>query len=135
MSKCNKCRYITPNIGCCVCLSRSVWFYGSISPSFLVSKQSSFCSNHFWSCLNSYLSFYIQSVYMFLTLYLHTPFSSFVCYSDKSLLIILNVRVARSKKVKKAKFVHKQFQKGQIPKTEKRPNKGQISCKKIVKIT
>jgi len=44
-------------------------------------------------------------------------------------------RVARSKKIKKAKFGHKQFQKGQILKNEKRPNKGQISLKKIVKIT
>jgi len=43
--------------------------------------------------------------------------------------------VARSKKIKKAKFGHKQFQKGQILKNEKSPNKGQISFKKFVKIT
>jgi len=42
-------------------------------------------------------------------------------------------RVARSKKIKKAKFGHKQFQKKPYP--EKWPNKGQISFKKIVKIT
>jgi hypothetical protein len=41
------------------------------------------------------------------------------------------VRVARSQKIKKTKFGHKQFQKGQILKNEKRPNKGQISCKKF----
>jgi hypothetical protein len=33
-----------------------------------------------------------------------------------------NTRVARSKKIKKAKFGHKQFQKDQILKNEKRPN-------------
>jgi len=44
-------------------------------------------------------------------------------------------RVARSKKIKKAKFGHKQFQKGQILKNEKRPNKGQIFFKIFVKIT
>jgi hypothetical protein len=44
-------------------------------------------------------------------------------------------RVARLKKNLKAKFGHKQFQKGQILKNEKRPNKGQISFKKFVKIT
>jgi len=44
-------------------------------------------------------------------------------------------RVARFKKIQKAKFGHNQFQKGQILKNEKRPNKGQISFKKIVKIT
>jgi hypothetical protein len=32
-----------------------------------------------------------------------------------------------------AKFDHKQFQKGQILKNEKRPNKGQISLKKLLK--
>jgi len=37
--------------------------------------------------------------------------------------------------MKKAKFGHKQFQKGQILKNEKRPNKGQISLKKFVKRT
>ncbi len=42
-------------------------------------------------------------------------------------------RVARSKKVKKAKFGHKQLQKGQIMKNEKRPNKGQISIKNLLK--
>jgi hypothetical protein len=39
------------------------------------------------------------------------------------------------KKIKKAKYGHKQFQKGQILKNEKKPNKGQIFFKKIVKIT
>jgi len=43
------------------------------------------------------------------------------------------VRVARSKKIKKAKFGHKQFQKR--PNPEKWPNNGQISFKKFVKIT
>jgi hypothetical protein len=32
----------------------------------------------------------------------------------------------QAQKIKKAKFGHKQFQKGQIIKLEKRPNKGQI---------
>jgi len=40
-------------------------------------------------------------------------------------------RVSRSKK---AKFGHKQFQKRPNPANEKRPNKGQISSKKFVKI-
>jgi hypothetical protein len=35
---------------------------------------------------------------------------------------------------KKAKFGHKQFQKRPNPANEKRPNKGQISNKKFVKI-
>jgi len=42
-------------------------------------------------------------------------------------------RVARSKKIKKAKFCHKQFQKGQILKNVKRPNTGQISFKILLK--
>jgi len=37
-------------------------------------------------------------------------------------------RVARSKKIKKAKFGYKQFQKGQILKNEKRPNFLQKIC-------
>jgi len=37
--------------------------------------------------------------------------------------------------IKKSKFGHKQFQKGQILKNEKRPNKDQISFKKFVKTT
>jgi len=39
----------------------------------------------------------------------------------------MQTRVARFKKIKKAKFGHKQFQKGQILKNEKRPNKGQMA--------
>jgi hypothetical protein len=39
------------------------------------------------------------------------------------------------KNLKKAKFGHKHLQKGQILKNEKRPNKDQISFKKIVKMT
>ncbi len=42
-------------------------------------------------------------------------------------------RVAKSKKNKKAKFGHKQLQKGQILKNEKRPNKGQIFFKNFFK--
>ena len=37
------------------------------------------------------------------------------------------------KKVKKAKFGYKQFQKGQILKSEKRPNKGQFFDEILVK--
>jgi hypothetical protein len=36
---------------------------------------------------------------------------------------------------KNAKFGHKQFKKGQILTNEKRPNKGQMIFKKLVKIT
>jgi len=43
-------------------------------------------------------------------------------------------RVARSKNIKKAKFGHKQFKKRPNPeKMEKRPNKGQISFKILLK--
>ena len=43
-------------------------------------------------------------------------------------------RVARSKKkFKKAIFGHKQFQNGQVLKNEKRPNKGQIFSKNLLK--
>jgi len=59
------------------------------------------------------------------------PWINFACF--KKVESEGEGRVARSKKVKKAKFGHKQFQKGQILKTEKRPNKGQISCKKLLK--
>jgi hypothetical protein len=44
-------------------------------------------------------------------------------------------KVARSKRNKKAKFGHKQFQKRPNPENEKKPNKGQISLKIFVKIT
>jgi hypothetical protein len=44
-------------------------------------------------------------------------------------------RVARSKKILKAKFGHKQFQKRTNPENEKRPTKGLIFFKKFVKIT
>jgi hypothetical protein len=43
------------------------------------------------------------------------------------------IRVARFKIIKMAKFDHKHFQKGQILKNEKKPNKGQISLKKLLK--
>jgi len=41
-------------------------------------------------------------------------------------------RVARSQKIKKAKFGHEQFQKSQILKNEKRPNKGQIFFRNLL---
>ncbi len=45
------------------------------------------------------------------------------------LFLSLGIRVARSQKIKKAKFGHKQFQKGQILKWWKRPKKAKFSKK------
>jgi len=44
-------------------------------------------------------------------------------------------KVARSKKIKRPNLAISSFKKGQILKNEKRPNKGLISPKKIVKTT
>jgi len=42
-------------------------------------------------------------------------------------------RVARSKKLKRPNLAISSFKKGKILKNEKRPNKGQISFKKLLK--
>jgi len=45
--------------------------------------------------------------------------------------IAAGLPLARSNKIEKAKFGHKQFKKGQIFKNEKRSNKGQIFSDKF----
>jgi len=48
---------------------------------------------------------------------------------------LANIRVARSKKLKRPNLAISGFKKGQILKNEKRPKKGQIFFKNFVKIT
>jgi len=66
-----------------------------------------------------------------LTKHLHPP--SLTLFS-LSLHTHTNIRVARSKKLKRPYLAKSSFKKGQILKNEKRPYKGQISLKKFVKI-
>jgi hypothetical protein len=48
---------------------------------------------------------------------------------------VRKIKVARSKKIKSPNLAISSFKKGQILENEKSPNKGQISFKKIVKIS